>query len=70
MKKTLAYLLLFIMVAGIMGCGSGTREGKVNSFDDLDKVPGFACKDLDGNMISNDIFAGSKLTLLNIWTTG
>lgn len=70
MKKTLVYLLLLIMVAGIMGCDSGAREHRVSSFDDLDKVPEFACKDLDGNEVSNGIFSVSKLTLVNIWTTG
>lgn len=69
MKKTIVYAFLLIMALGITGCVSDKKDSQIRSFDDLDKVPAFACKDLNGNDISNDIFASSKLTLVNIWST-
>lgn len=35
----------------------------------LKRIPDFTCTDMNGNEINNDIFASSKLTLVNIWGT-
>ncbi len=70
MKKTIVFILLLVLALGVTGCGSNTRENKVRSFNDLTKVPAFACKDLNGNAVNNNVFSDTKLTLVNIWTTG
>lgn len=69
-KMTVYFLMLLMLVFGITGCGSENDKTGMKSFDDIDKVPAFACKDLDGNDVSEDIFSDSKLTLINIWATG
>lgn len=33
------------------------------------KIPGFTSVDLDGNEVTDEFFAGNKLTVLNVWTT-
>lgn len=68
MKKTIIYVLLLVLALGIAGCGSKANEGEDKSFNDLKKIPVFACKDLNGNEVSSAIFADSKLTVVNIWT--
>ncbi|HBQ85010.1 MAG TPA: hypothetical protein DER33_01485 [Syntrophomonas sp.] len=67
MKKAMPYLLLLMLIL-IAGCGAGGSGEK--SSPDPNKIPSFACQDLDGNDVTSDIFSGSQLTLVNVWTTG
>ena len=33
------------------------------------KFPGFSTKDLDGNVVTNEIFAKNEITMINFWAT-
>jgi hypothetical protein len=68
MKKARQYMLLLLLILAIAGCGAG--ESGEKSSPDLDKIPSFACQDLNGNNVTSDIFSDSKLTLVNVWATG
>ncbi|MEJ8555246.1 LptM family lipoprotein [Tepidibacter sp. Z1-5] len=66
MKKIITFLLLFIMVVGITGCG----QKKEVSFGNLKSMPKFETKDLKKNEITNEIFKNYDLTMINIWASG
>ena len=85
MKKTLALVLAILMIVTCFAaCGNTNGEDSSMLYDDPIgiKIPQenlrgvkknsftkFNAVDLDGNKITEDIFKGKKLTMINIWAT-
>lgn len=46
-----------------------TQESDIKKAEDGKKVPSFSTVDLDGNTVTDDIFAEKDLTVLNVWGT-
>ena len=74
MKKMI--VLVYIIVLMLMGCQSQGTEAGGTTEDSMEKNPvagvvlkDFEAKDLDGNTVDQSIFAGSKLTVINLWGT-
>ena len=49
--------------------GSGEEDASAKSEERAVKMPAFTAKDLQGNEVTEEIFAGKDLTVLNIWGT-
>lgn len=62
MKKAICLALIFLLLITIAGCDAPTEKGAavLNSFN---------ATDLTGASIDEGIFAGKKLTMVNIWAT-
>ncbi len=70
-----------ILAALLTGCGrgNGTDQGESRPAQETTEQPAeedeaapgiaFACKDMDGNAVSEAVFSGSKLTMVNVWAT-
>ena len=57
MKKIFALLTAMFLV--IAACGTA----------EANKFPRFSTKDLDGDVVTSDIFAESEVTMINFWAT-
>lgn len=74
MKKILLIGLLALLVLMMCACGGNdtdTPEGSADSSEEasLDSMPEFTTYDLDGNEVTNDIFAQADITIVNFWGT-
>ncbi len=79
MKKRLAYFFLMLLFVALAGCGNQATQDKQNDANDkqieahnlsaMQKMPEFKLKDLNGNEVSNAIFAENELNLIKIWGT-
>ncbi len=49
--------------------GSGEEDASAKTEERAVKMPAFTAKDLQGNEVTEEIFAGKDLTVLNIWGT-
>ena len=77
MKKTLALIFaVLVIVTCLTACG-GTQD-KENALNipeeslegvEYNSFSKFTAIDLDGNKVTEDIFKGKKLTMINIWAT-
>ena len=76
MNSCLKILVLFMTLATILVTGC-TEDENNNYNEDVPNIemaiqgsfPKFTAKDLNGNSVTNEIFANKKLTVLNIWGT-
>ncbi|GAA0079261.1 TlpA disulfide reductase family protein [Clostridium sp. CTA-5] len=79
MKKIITLCLIGIMSLSLVGCGSTnkstsntgneTAQETKGTFSDLISMPKFEVKDIDDNVVTNDIFTNKNLTMINIWGT-
>ena len=68
MKKILKISLTAVMLFSMFlsaGCFAGDSASKTEK----GKFPAFSAKDLNGNAVTNEIFKGKKVTVINIWGT-
>ncbi|NLA70512.1 MAG: TlpA family protein disulfide reductase [Clostridiales bacterium] len=67
MKRKLLLLMaaaiLAVGVIGLTACGSENTESESKAFGEFQTV------DLNGNEVTNEVFANSKLTMVNVWAT-
>ena len=73
-KKILAVMLAAVMVLCLAGCSgsssdSDTEAAGSNSDNRITSIGEFASEDLQGNEITQDIFAEADVTLINFWAT-
>ena len=77
MKKTLAIIFALLMIITCFAA-CGTQQDEESGFriptENLDKVTygsfeKFTAIDLSGKTVTEDIFKGKKLTMINIWAT-
>lgn len=61
-KKIALLLLAALLCAALAGCSSSGSSVK-------GVLSNFAATDLDGNAVDQSVFAGSKLTMVNVWAT-
>lgn len=66
MKKTISLFLAMVMSLTLLA-GCGAQETNLVS---KTPFPDFSEKDIDGNIISNDIFADYDVTIINFWNNG
>ena len=77
MKKSLALIFAILMIVSCFtACGNtGSEDGVLKvPQEDLSEVEygsfeNFTTIDLDGKKVTEDIFKGKKLTMINIWAT-
>ena len=78
MKKTLALIFAIIMIVTcFVSCGNNNSEDNGVLRIPQENLNGveygsfskFTAIDLDGNKVTEDIFKGKKLTMINIWAT-
>ena len=76
MKKTLSILLSIIMIVALFtACGQSTDENGIRiPEENLENISygnfkNFTAIDLDGKTVTDEIFSGKKLTMVNIWAT-
>ena len=77
LKKMCVYLLCISMAFGAVGCGTdkkaeetGKQEATEQNNDNMENKVIFSGKDMEGNEVnSEDIFAGHKITMVNVWAT-
>ena len=65
-RKLLLLMAAAILVVGAIGltaCGSKNSETESKAFGEFQTV------DLNGNEVTNEVFANSKLTMVNVWAT-
>jgi len=75
--QKICFLFLLLTAALLSGCAksidkqsSSEPESSVSSAAEAAPVTiGFEATDLEGNAVSSDVFAQSKLTMLNVWAT-
>lgn len=72
-KRFIKLCSIFIAAALITGCGNTGNNSNTSSTSNSgngglpDKMPSFTTKDLEGNTITDSIFKGKDLTVVNIW---
>lgn len=64
MKKTAILSCALALALGLTACGGG--ESKATS----EPFPEFTATDFEGNTLSNDMFAGYDVTIVNFWSNG
>ena len=67
MKKFISLLFLALTLLFSVGCFAGDAASKNNA--ENNKFPAFRTFDLNGNAVTQDIFKGNKVTVINIWGT-
>lgn len=66
MKRIISLFLLLIMIAAVLtGCGSQKQDLVTKT-----PFPEFSETDMEGNTITNDIFADYDVTIVNFWNNG
>ena len=80
-NKSILFLCIFLIAITVSGCGLLADEKPDTAITNPDKpdVNGesedvkeqgqFSSVDLDGNLVTQEIFADSKLTVVNVWAT-
>lgn len=69
MKRIFATLILVVASGFIFAGGAKTTPVKSGSGDSSKNVIRFTTTDLDGNRVTEKIFADNKITMINIWGT-
>lgn len=73
MKKILSMVLVILTVAATAFVFSGCNNESDKTDDDISTTEAvfgdFVATDLDGNTVTQEIFAQNKLTMVNIWAT-
>lgn len=69
---TLLILTVFFALS-LVGCASNNSTGSNNAEDEvkqqLTEMPNFESTDLNGNVITGDVFSNKKFTVVNFWGT-
>lgn len=66
MKRTLIPLLLALTLL-LTACGAKAPEAPEETADAL--LGSFVTRDLEGNIVDEEILQGKKLTMINVWAT-
>lgn len=69
MKRRLSFMLTVVFTLLLISGCSGNREVTGSEQSEADLFAEFTTNDIDGNEITQDIFAEHELTLVNIWAT-
>lgn len=64
MKKLISLLTVFILIFSLTACGGGEIEATKTPFPEITGT------DMEGNEITNDIFADYDATIVNFWNNG
>lgn len=67
MKKIFSLMLAAILVFSLAACSNSDEDG--SAVPESSSSLRFQAYDLDGNKVTSDIFASSKLTVVNFWGT-
>ena len=67
MKKIVSILMCLLLVASLCACGGDEENVPAEKGEAI--FGSFAAMDLEGNAVNEEIFAGHKLTMVNIWAT-
>lgn len=68
-KMTGLTVIVVAMLLLSVGCFAETITTKSQKDVDQNKFPAFTTVDIDGNPVTQDIFKGKKVTVVNIWGT-
>lgn len=73
-NRLIISVLLFILIVASGGCSPSSSNNdsqpeKGNGVAKVNKLPDFQAADLEGNEITNAVFADYDLTMINIWGT-
>ena len=71
MKKKILLMMLLSSIL-IVGCGKSSSDGSgyvVKKSSDIVDIISFESVTTNGENISSDIFANSKITMINVWAT-
>ena len=68
MKRFFSVLICLLLLASLCACG-GDEAPDVPTEKGEALFGSFAAMDLEGNAVNEEIFAGHKLTMINIWAT-
>ena len=79
MKNKFRTLMVFLFVILLAGCGGKEEAEIVNEAENMENSGAvaeeparqiiFTGQDMEGNTVSSDILANSKLTMINVWAT-
>lgn len=74
MQRRITWLLMIVMLLVLSGCSSqepisNEQQSGAHTLSAMQEMPEFTLKDLNGNEISNEVFADYNLTMINIWGT-
>jgi len=64
LKKLISIVLLAICILSFTACGSNEITPTIEPF------PKFEATDFNGNTVTNEIFKGYDVTIVNFWTNG
>ena len=67
MKRIVSILMCLLLVASLCACGGDEANVPAEKGEAI--FGSFAAMDLEGNAVNEEIFAGHKLTMVNIWAT-
>lgn len=67
--KKLAGILLLMVGFLMLGCGAKAETQSSSGDMAMEAFPSFKTKDLNGNEVTDQIFAQKKITVINIWGT-
>lgn len=78
-KKILVLLATLVISTALAACGNSdsgyttgdnSKDGRSQvSQGELQSIPDFSAKDIEGNKVDNSIFKENKVTLVNVWAT-
>jgi len=78
-KKILVLLATLVISTALAACGNNdsgyttgdnSKDGRSQvSQGELQSIPDFSAKDIEGNKVDNSIFKENKVTLVNVWAT-
>lgn len=78
-KKVLVLLATLVISTALAACGNSdsgyttgdnSKDGRSQvSQGELQSIPDFSAKDIEGNKVDNSIFKENKVTLVNVWAT-
>ncbi|MBP3722320.1 MAG: TlpA family protein disulfide reductase, partial [Selenomonadaceae bacterium] len=69
MKNFVKILGLTLFMVSTLLLSSGCFTGNAASKETAEKFPAFKTVDTNGNAVTEDIFKGKKVTVVNIWGT-
>lgn len=64
LKQMGIFFLLLVSFTALSGCGAKEASSSAPT-----SFPAFSTKDLNGNVVTQDIFAKKRLTVVNVWGT-
>ena len=64
LQRTGIFFLALFYLAALTGCGAEQASSSPQQ-----AFPAFSTRDLNGNVVTQEIFAGKKVTVVNVWGT-